>query len=141
MKNKIKELLVKSMKSKDVIARNILRYINSEIAKKEKDTGKELDDNGIIDIIKKEIKSIEENVQIAIAHGHNMDFYEEGSKAGVLASLLPKQLTQEEVKQAINELFEENNYANMGAAMKDILPKLGAIADKRTISALVKERF
>lgn len=141
MKNKIKELLVKSMKSKDVIARNILRYINSEIAKKEKDTGKELDDNGIIDIIKKEIKSIEENVQIAIAHGHNTNFYDEGTKAAVLASLLPKQLTQEEVKQAINKLFEENNYSNMGAAMKDILPKLGAIADKRTISALVKERF
>lgn len=141
MKNKIKELLIKSMKNKDVIARNMLRYINSEIAKKEKDTGKELDDNAIIDIIKKEIKSIEENVQIAIAHGHNTNFYNEGTKAAVLASLLPKQLSEKEVKEAVNKLFKENNYTNMGAAMKDILPKLGAIADKKIISALVKERL
>lgn len=141
MKNKIKELLITSMKNKDVLARNILRYINSEIARKEKDTGKELDDNEIINIIKKEIKSIEENIQVAIAHGHNTNFCDERLKVAFLVSLLPKQLSKEEIKQAVDELFEENKYVNMGEAMKDIMLKLGAVADKRTISTLVKARF
>lgn len=141
MKQKIKEILINAMKNKDVTTRNILRYINSEIAKKEKDSGKELDDNGIIDIIKKEIKSIEDNIQIAIAHAHATDFYQEREKIAVLTSLLPKQLSKEEVQQAVNELFDKNNYPNMGTAMKDILPKLGAVADKKLLSVLVKERF
>ena len=141
MKEIIKKHLIDAMKSQNKLVRDLLRYVNSEIAKREKESGKELDDDAIIGIIKKEIKAIQDNVNIAIENNHQIDFFTEGQKAGFLSSLLPKQLSEEEVKIEVDKLFAENEFANMGAAMKVVLPALGAIADKAMLSKLVKERF
>lgn len=141
MKEIIKKYLIEAMKEKNKLVRDLLRYINSEIAKREKESGKELNDDAIIEIIKKEIKAIEDNVKIAVENNHEMDFFTEGQKAGFLCSLLPKQLSEEEVKLEVDKIFAENEFANMRAAMKVVIPKLGAIADKAMLSKLVKERF
>lgn len=141
MKELIKKHLIEAMKSKNKVVRDLLRYINSEIAKKEKDSGKELDDNGIISIIKKEIKSIKENIQIGIDNHYAMNYFELNEKVEFLTSLLPKQLSEEEVKAEVDKLFEAYRFVDMKVAMKIIIPALGAIADKAMLSKLVKEKF
>lgn len=141
MKEKIKKILIEAMKEKNKLVRDLLRYINSEIAKREKESGKELDDDAIISIIKKEIKAINDNIDIGISKDYCMDYNTESRKAGFLLSLLPKQLSEEEIKTEVDKLFAENEFANMGAAMKVVIPALGSIADKAILSKLVKERF
>lgn len=141
MKEKIKKILIQAMKENNKLVRDLLRYINSEIAKREKESGKELDDDAIISIIKKEAKAIQDNVNLGIEKNYVMDYFTEGQKAGFLCSLLPKQLSEEEVKVEVDKLFAENEFTNMGAAMKVVMPALGAIADKAMLSKLVKERF
>lgn len=141
MKKKINEALIIAMKEKDSLKRNILRYINSEIKRLEKESNKELDDNAIIDIIKKEIKSMEDNISIALNHNHFINYYDEDVKIQLLNSFLPKQLTDEELNSAINELFTINNYSTISIAMKDIIPKLSPVADKKLISNFIKSKF
>ena len=93
MKEKIKEMLVKAMKEKDAVTRNALRYINSEIAKKEKETGI-ISDSDIISIIKKEIKSIEETTSLIAGAGREEELMELNYRSQQLAKLLPEQLSE-----------------------------------------------
>lgn len=141
MKEKINDMLKQSMINKDKVVRDLLRYINSEIAKKEKDKKKELTDEEIISILKKEKKIIEDNIKIAIEHNLSFAYNEEMTKVSILVGLIPVQLSEEQTREKIQEIFNENNFTNMGEAMKVIIPKLGGIADKKLISKIVKEMF
>ena len=141
MKEKIKEMLVKAMKEKDAVTRNALRYINSEIAKKEKETGI-ISDSDIISIIKKEIKSIEETTSLIAGAGREEELMELSYRAQQLAKLLPEQLSEEEVRLKIEAILSYSQFPNMGNAMKAILSTdLAEKADKALIAKIVKEKF
>ena len=85
--------------------------------------------------------SIEDNIKIAIEHNLSFAYNEEMTKVSILVGLIPTQLSEEETREKIQEIFSENNFTNMGEAMKIIIPKLGGIADKKLISKIVKEMF
>ena len=141
MKEKIKEMLVKAMKEKDAITRNALRYINSEIAKKEKEMGS-VTDSDIVSIIKKEIKSIEETTGLIAGAGREEELMELNYRSQQLASLLPKQLSEEEVRLEVEFILSYSQFPNMGNAMKAILSTdLAEKADKALIAKIVKEKF
>ena len=141
MKEKIKEILVKAMKEKDDVTRNALRYINSEIAKKEKEMGS-VTDSDIISIIKKEIKSIEETTSLIAGAGREEELMELNYRSQQLASLLPKQLSEEEVRLEVEFILSYSQFPNMGCAMKGILStSLAEKADKALIAKIVKEKF
>lgn len=141
MKEKIKEMLVKAMKEKDAVTRNALRYINSEIAKKEKEMGS-VTDSDIVSIIKKEIKSIEETTSLIAGAGREEELMELNYRAQQLASLLPKQLSEEEVRLEVEFILSYSQFPNMGNAMKAILSTdLAEKADKALIAKIVKEKF
>ena len=141
MKEKIKEILVKAMKEKDAVTRNALRYINSEIAKKEKEMGS-VTDSDVISIIKKEIKSIEETTSLIAGAGREEELMELNYRSQQLASLLPKQLSEEEVRLEVEFILSYSQFPNMGCAMKGILStSLAEKADKALIAKIVKEKF
>ena len=141
MKEKIKEMLVKAMKEKDAITRSTLRYINSEIAKKEKETGI-ISDSDIVSIIKKEIKSIEETTGLIAGAGREEELMELNYRAQQLAKLLPEQLSEEEIRLKIEAILSYSQFPNMGNAMKAILSTdLAEKADKALIAKIVKEKF
>lgn len=141
MKEKIKEMLVKAMKEKDAITRSTLRYINSEIAKKEKETGI-ISDSDIVSIIKKEIKSIEETTGLIAGAGREEELMELNYRAQQLAKLLPEQLSEEEIRLKIEFILSYSQFPNMGNAMKAILSTdLAEKADKALIAKIVKEKF
>lgn len=141
MKEKIKEMLVKAMKEKDAITRNALRYINSEIAKKEKETGI-ISDSDIVSIIKKEIKSIEETTGLIAGAGREEELMELNYRAQQLAKLLPEQLSEEEIRLKIEFILSYSQFPNMGNAMKAILSTdLAEKADKALIAKIVKKKF
>lgn len=141
MKEKIKEMLVKAMKEKDAVTRNALRYINSEIAKKEKEMGS-VTDSDIVSIIKKEIKSIEETTSLIAGAGREEELMELNYRAQQLASLLPKQLSEEEVRLEVEFILSYSQFPNMGNAMKAILSTdLAEKADKALIAKIIKEKF
>lgn len=143
MKEAIKAMLLKAMKDKDIILRPLLRTINAEIANKEKTNNKNLDDAEIIAIIKKEIKSLEEtaNMLSSLPDREN-NLIEINYKLSKLTSLLPEQMSEEEVREKIDSIFSFSQFPNMGNAMKAILSTDLAIkADKALVAKLVKEKM
>lgn len=57
LKEKLLADLKQSMKDKNVVRKNTVQMVRAGILQVEKDTGKEVDDNKIIDIIAKEMKT------------------------------------------------------------------------------------
>lgn len=145
MKEKIKALTIKAMKEKNILIRDLFRLVQSEIAKREKELKRDLTDEEVIAVLNKEKKQLNET----------MSFYKESDsekqqaavteikeKIATIDGLLPKQLTEEEVVEAIDNIFANNSFANMGMAMKAILATdLATKADKSLISKIVKSKF
>lgn len=142
MKEKIKEMLLIAMKSNDSVLRTKLRYINSLIAKKEKDTGLDISDSDIISIIKKERKEIEDTLSLIAGAGREDEIYNLNYVSLKLDELIPKQLTEEELRAKIDDMFSFSEFPNMGCAMKAVLgTSLSDVADKSLIAKIVKEKF
>jgi uncharacterized protein YqeY len=55
-----------------------------------------------------------------------------------LAVYLPKQLSEEEVKNFIQEIVKNNPGANAGMIMKDLTPKIKGLFDGKAANELVK---
>ena len=143
MKEAIKAMLLKAMKDKDIILRPLLRAINAEIANKEKTNNKNIDDAEIIAIIKREIKSLEETADmLSSLPDRENNLIEINYKLSKLTSLLPEQMSEEEVREKIDSIFSFSQFPNMGNAMKAILSTDLAIkADKALVAKLVKEKM
>jgi len=60
MLDTLQDDLKQAMKDKNIVTRDILRFVISQIKNKEIDTQKPLTDDEIIKIIKKEVKQIDE---------------------------------------------------------------------------------
>lgn len=146
MKEKIKQLTVKAMKEKNVLMRDLFRLVQSEIAKREKELKRDLTDEEVIAVLNKEKKQLNET----------LGFYEKGEniankdvtikeiaeKIAMIESLLPEQLSEDVLRARIDEIFENATFANMGAAMREVLSTdLASKADKGMISKIVKEKF
>ena len=62
----------------------------------------------------------------------------------ILKAYLPKQLTDEEVEEILNEAFDKvkpTSAKEQGLIMKEITPLLKGKADMKLVSAKVKERI
>lgn len=108
----------------------------------EKDKSIEVTDEQIIEIIAKESKK-RKDAQIDFEKSGREDLISQNKREmEILASYLPKQLTVEEIETIVKEIISNVNATSMkdmGIVMKTAKEKIGASADGKTISDVVKK--
>ena len=142
LKEKLLEDLKVSMRDKNVVRKNTVQMIRAAILQIEKDTGSEVDDNKIIDIIAKEMKKKKDAMQDFEKAGRQDLIDQTNEEMKVLEDYLPKQLSKEEIKEIVSKVVEEvgaTSLKDMGIVMKEAKAKIGAGADGKTINEVVKE--
>lgn len=142
LKEKLLEDLKVSMRDKNVVRKNTVQMIRAAILQIEKDTGTEVDDNKIIDIIAKEMKKKKDAMPDFEKAGRQDLIDQTKQEMSVLEEYLPKQLSMEEIKEIVSKVIEETgatSIKDMGIVMKEAKAKIGAGADGRTINEAVKE--
>ena len=142
LKEKLLEDLKVSMRDKNVIRKNTVQMIRAAILQIEKDTGTEVDDNKIIDIIAKEMKKKKDAMPDFEKAGRQDLIDQTKQEMSVLEEYLPKQLSMEEIKDIVSKVIVEtgaSSIKDMGIVMKEAKAKIGAGADGRTINEAVKE--
>ncbi len=126
-------------KEKANIAKNTIQMIRAKILQTEKDKGIELDDNGITDIIVKEVKD-RKVAREEFVKGFRQDLIDQTDyEIVVLERYLPKQLTPQEIADIVVGLYNELEDKSVGSIMKAAKAKIGAGSDGKTIAAIVKE--
>lgn len=142
LKEKLIEDLKSSMKNKDTIRKNTITMIRAAIKQKEVDERIQLDDDGIIEIISKQLKE-KKNVIEDFKRGQRQDLVEQTEKEmEILLEYLPKQLSEEDIRKIVMETVKEVNASSMkdiGLVMKSVMPKLKGKADGSTVNKIVKE--
>ena len=130
------------MISKDVVARDTIRMIISDIKKYEIDERLEADDAVISTLINKTVKQRRDSIE-QFKNGNRDDLVEkEQEQLNVILRYLPKQLTDEEITTLVKEGIENlsaSSMQDMGKLMGYLKLKLEGKADMSVVSVIIKE--
>ena len=142
LKEKLMEDLKESMKTKDTVRKNAVQMVRASILQIEKDKGIEVEDEKIIDIIAKEVKTKKDALK-DFEKAERQDLVDlTNREIEILQEYLPKQLSRDEVKAEVQKIISEigaTSMKDMGAIMKEAKAKMGASAEGKTINEVAKE--
>ncbi len=142
LKEKLMDDLKESMKNKDAIRKNTIQMVRAAILQIEKDKGIEVEDDKILEIISKEVKS-KKDVLKDFERAERQDLIDQtNQEISVLQEYLPKQLSREEIKSELEKIIAEigaTSMKDMGTIMKEAKAKMGASAEGKIINEVAKE--
>lgn len=133
-----------AMLAKDKVRLEALRGIKKEFleAKTAKDADGELTDDMAMKILAKMVKQRKESAQIYTEQNRPDLAEPELAEAAVIETYLPKQMTEEELTEALKAIIAQvgaTTPQEMGKVMGVATKQLAGRADGRAISAKVKE--
>ena len=142
LKDRLMQDFKDAMKAHDEVAKNTINLARAAIKQYEVDHRVELDEQGIIDILTKQVKMRKEALSDFEKAGRT-DLIENYSREiEILMAYLPKQLTEEEILQIVRdtkaELGIDDGKANMGRLMGAVMPKVKGLADGGAVRKAVQ---
>ena len=144
MRERILNDLVTAMKNKDKETLTVLRMVKGAIQLEEINKKQELNDEDVIAVISKKIKTRKESM-LEFEKAGRSDLVEQTSKEiEILNQYMPKQLSEEEVLKVIDDAFNElkpEKPSDMGKLMGFLTPKLKGKADMSFVSKTIKEKL
>ena len=131
-----------AMKEKDTIRKNTIQLVRAGVLQIEKDNHVELDDEGVLDVVAKELKKRRDSLPEFEKSGRTDLIDNLNKEIEVLLGYLPEQLTEDEIKKIVEETIAEtgaSSIKDMGKVMGAVSPKVKGRADNRVVSGYVKE--
>ena len=107
LKEKLASDLKDAMKEKDVIRKNVVQLIRSGVLQIEKDKKITLDDEGVLDVIAKQLKQRRDSLPDYEKSGRDDLIKELKAEMDILMGYLPAQLTREELEAIVKEAVAE----------------------------------
>ena len=132
-----------AMKAHDEVAKNTISFARAAIKQYEVDHREELDDDGIVAILSKQVKMRKDALADFEKAGRTdlIDSYK--SEIEILKRYLPEQLSDEKIREIIKgtaaELGIEGGVQNMGKLMGPVMAKVKGLADGNQVKQLVQE--
>ena len=142
LKDRLMQDFKDAMKAHDEVAKNTINLARAAIKQYEVDHRVELDEQGLIDILTKQVKMRKDALSDFEKAGRT-DLIENYSREiEILMAYLPKQLTEEEILQIVRdtkaELGIDDGKANMGRLMGAVMPKVKGLADGGAVRKAVQ---
>jgi len=143
----VKELdkdIIEAMKAKDTMRLTTLRGVKGVMKLQSIDHKKEINDELLIDVVSKEIKTRNESIK-EFEKGNRQDLIDKTKEEiEILNKYLPEQLTQEEIIEIIDKVFSEVNPSgikDMGKVMGAVTPLVKGKADMGVVSGLIRTKL
>ena len=133
-----------AMKEKDVIRKNTVQMVRSAVLQFEKDNKTELSDEGVIEVIAKELKRRRDVLPEYEKSGREDLIADINREIEILLAYLPKQLSKEELEVIVAEAIAEvgaTSMKDMGKIMGAVMPKTKGRADGKMINEIVKAKL
>lgn len=141
LKEQLLEDMKNAMKQKDTVGKNTIQMARAAILQIEKDNRISLDDDGIIDVIAKEVKKRRDVLPEYEKSGRQDLVDSLKAEMDVLLKYLPQQLTEEELEVMVRQAVDETGAASvrdMGKVMQAVMPRVRGRADGKMINMIVK---
>ncbi|WP_330395635.1 GatB/YqeY domain-containing protein [Tyzzerella sp. An114] len=142
LKERLLQDMKDAMKAKDTVRKNTVQLVRSGVLQIEKDKKIELDDEGVLDVIAKELKKRRDSLPEFEKSGRTDLIENLNKEIEVLLGYLPEQLTEEEIQVIVDETIKEvqaESMKDMGKVMAAVTPKVKGRADNKIVSNYVKK--
>jgi len=134
--------LKEAMRSKDDVRKRSLRMVLSAIKLVEIERQDDLDEETILGIIQREVKTRQETIEEAKQAGRDDLIASTLAEIEVLQVYLPQPLGEDELREIVQRAIEEvgaSDPQDMGKVMKVLMPQIQGRADGKIASDLVRE--
>jgi len=142
LKEKLLSDMKEAMKSKDSLKLGTIRSVIAAVKNQEIDLRKDLDEEEVLAIISREVKKRKEAASL-YKKGKRPDLEDkEIQEMKILQTYLPEQISEEDLRQRIQEVIEETGAEGMkdfGKIMKTLVPEFKGKADNALIKELASE--
>lgn len=141
LKSQLKDDLKTAMREKNIVKRDSIRAINTMIKQIEVDERKELNDDDVVKLIQKGVKQREEAIAQYKDASRDDLVEKEQSQIDIFIEYLPKQLTDDELKDALQDIITEvgaQSMKDMGKIMPVAKERIGQQADGKRINMMIK---
>lgn len=132
-----------AMKEKQENRKLILNYLISQIKNKKIDLQRELTDEEVVNLIRKEVKSLQEGMLFLQKAGKRDELKTEEEKRKVLEWYLPQLMTKEQTKNLIQQIVVELGLIDLqkqkGVLMKEIMSKYRGSIDPELVNQVLLE--
>ena len=142
LKQRLYEDLKKAMKTKDEIRTRTLRLIISSIKTLEVEKMTEATDDDVFRVLSKECRERVEAIEAYKKGGREDLVNEEQRELEIIKSYMPKQLSEEELKEIVKNVVEEtgsSSIKDLGRVMKVLIPRVKGRADGKTVNNIVRQ--
>lgn len=144
MVEKLKNDMIEAMKNKEKERLTVIRMVKAAMDQEHIDHKKEINDDLLIDVVNKQIKMRKDSI-VEFEKGNRNDLIEKTqNEIAILEKYLPEQLSEDEVKKIIEEIFEEvkpQGQKDMGKVMKEATSKLKGKTDMKSVSEIIKNKL
>lgn len=141
LKERLAEDLKSAMKNKDNIRKNAVQMVRAGVLQIEKDKKITLDDDGVLDVIAKQLKQRRDSLPDYEKSGREELIAELKKEIDVLMEYLPEQLTREELEKIVSDAVAvtgASGMKDMGKVMAEVMPKTKGRADGKIINEIAK---
>lgn len=142
--DKINSDLVAAMKGKERDRVTELRGLKSAIKYRQIDTGAELTDDDVIEVISSVAKKHRDSIEQFGKAGRADLVDNEKAELEIIVQYLPKQLGPDEVGKLVDDVIAElgvSSPADFGIVMKTVMPKVKGLADGKLVKEIVTTRL
>lgn len=137
-----KEKMV-ALKEKDKLKNKVITNILSELTYIKKELKQEPTEADSAKVVAKQVKQLKETMELSKDRPDKMEELE--AELAILEQYIPKQMSEDEIRDAVMKLLEENGITaepkNKGAIMKVVMPALNGKADGKDINKVVSSLF
>lgn len=144
MLEKLNKDMIDAMKNKETVKLTVIREIKGNMKLAEIDQKKEMNDDLLIEVVSKGIKTRKESIK-EFEKGNRQDLIDKSViEIEILEKYLPEQLSSEEVIKIIDEIFVSVNptsIKDMGKIMSCATEKLKGRTDISEVSKIIREKL
>jgi len=142
LKEQLMADLKEALRANDVPRKEAIRMIRAAIKNAEIEWQREATDEDVIQIISREVKRRLEAIEMFRQGGREDLVANEEAQLAVLKAYLPKQLSEEEIREALREIIAElgaTGPKQLGPVMREAMQRLKGKADGRLVNRLARE--
>ena len=133
--------LAVAMRSGDAQRRDVIRMLLAAIQQVEVDTRSELDNDGVQDVLRKQLKQRQESIVDFEKAGRPNEVAKELAESAIIESYLPQMMSREEIELLARKVVDEMGGADvkmMGQVMSQLMPQLKGRVDGRVVNEVVR---
>ena len=144
MVEQLEKDMIEAMKNHEKERLAVIRAVKAGLKQEQIDHKKEINDELLIDVVNRQVKMRRESIG-EFEKGGRQDLVDQTkAEIDILMKYLPKQLTEDEVREVIEEIFAEvqpESQKDMGKVMKEAQAKLKGKADMKEVSTIIREKL